>query len=64
MSGMGNKQVEDPCDGHRGRDEALTRLEMRGDYERGDLEVWRDAATRRGNNYQFLIDASLNLSAL
>ncbi|KAG0596519.1 hypothetical protein M758_UG261900 [Ceratodon purpureus] len=64
MSGMGTKQVEDLCDGHRGEDKGLARLHMRGDYKRGNLEVWRDEASRRGNNYQFLIDASLNLSCL
>ncbi|KAG0618490.1 hypothetical protein M758_4G068000 [Ceratodon purpureus] len=65
MSGKGkNTTVEDLCNGAGFPEEILTRLEIRADYEKSTLEVWKDAASRRGNNYQFLIDAPLKLPCL
>ncbi|KAG0558947.1 hypothetical protein KC19_10G066500 [Ceratodon purpureus] len=63
--GKGKEQQRDEeGNGAETSDGVKTELRLVGDYEQGDLEVWKGSAERRGGEYQLLRDAPTNLPCL
>ncbi|KAG0594480.1 hypothetical protein M758_UG081300 [Ceratodon purpureus] len=63
--GKGKEQQRDEeGNGAETSDGVKTKLRLVGDYEQGDLEVWKGSAERRGSEYQQLRDAPTNLPCL
>ncbi|KAG0604602.1 hypothetical protein M758_10G183700 [Ceratodon purpureus] len=68
MAGVVGKEKEQQRDeegnGAETSDGVKTELRLVGDYEQGDLEVWKGSAERRGSEYQLLRDAPTNIPCL